>query len=170
MRTLEQLKGKHAEAEVLAWASRLRHFYFMGEVSSGQMELYEELQMRLNFSGREDLLGVLGALGLLRYGVGEPPKQWNPGGESRVTDHPDLVQPEHCRVAGSACFAYVESAFIDMTCAADYQVADSNVQDALRIESEIDRLQLQSRVNRKIATHANCISAANFPDRFARRP
>src|SRR3954464_2018806 len=105
MWSLERLVGRHAEAEVLGWAKRLNYFYFMGEITSGQMELNEELHMRLDFSGREDLICLLDALGLLRYGVEEPPKTLTVGSESRVSDHPDLIQPGHCRVAGVPCSA-----------------------------------------------------------------
>lgn len=170
--TFERLMGgahRHSEAEVVAWVKQLRYFCFMGEVSSGQMELYEELQMRLRFNGRDDLIQVLTQLGLLRYGVGEPPKFMTVGRESRVSDHPDLVAPGHCSIAGIKCFVSVNDGFIDVTCFADWHVSQANVDDALRIETLIDTLSWQDRVDRSIAKHTNCVSAENFPDRFARR-
>jgi len=162
MESFERLLGRnprHTEAEVVGWVKRLRYFYFMGEVSSGQMELYEELQMRLNFAGREDLLRLLKAL---------DPQPTGEGSHSPISSQPDLVQPGHCRVAGSTCFFWVEAEFIDVTCSADYHVSEANVEGAVRIEAQLDALQLQARVNRTIARHTNCVSAENFPERFAR--
>ena len=132
--TLDRLMDgahRHPEDEVLEWAKRLRYFHFMGEVSSGQMEHYEELQMRLRFDGHDDLIHLLAGLGLLRPG----------DGESRVPEHPDLVQPGHGTIAGSKCRSWVEYGFIDITCSADRHVSESNVGDAIRIEARIDTLQ-----------------------------
>ena len=161
-------KPRHSEAQVLGWAKRLRYFYFMGEVLSGHFETYEELKMRLDYSGRDDLIRLLEALGLLRYGVGPPPNPVREGGERRVTDHPDLVQPKHCSIVGSKCFVWIESAFIRASCDAHFQgLSESHVEDALRIEAQLDKLGLQSRVNRSIAKDFNCVSAENFPELFA---
>jgi hypothetical protein len=164
---LDRLLGReprHTETEVLGWAKRLRHFYFMGEISSGQMELSEELQLRLIFTGRDDLLHVLRELGVLRYGVGEPPVTHTVGGETRVSEHSDLVQPGHCTLAGAQCFVWVNSGFLDVTCSANWRVSESNVADALRIEARIDALSLQGRVDRTLGKHPNCISVENFPE------
>ena len=169
MSSLDRLLGsnpRHSEAEVVGWAKRLRHFCFMGEVSSGPMDLYEELRVRLDFEGREDLIHLLQELALLKYGVGAPPNPHLACGEQRVTDHPDLIQPKHCRIAGAACFAWVESRFVDVTCATDYHVGEANVENAVRIEAYLDAHGLQSRVNRAIAKLGNCVSAENFPERF----
>lgn len=162
MESFERLLGRdprHTEAEVVGWAKRLRYFTFMGEVSSGHMDLYEELRMRLNFAGREDLLRLLQAL---------DPKPTGEGGKSPISSQPDLLQPGHCRLAGSTCFFWVEAEFIDVTCAADSHVSAANVDEAVRIEAQLDALQLQGRVNRTLARHSNCVSAENFPERFAR--
>ena len=161
-------KPRHSEAQVLGWAKRLRYFYFMGEVLSGHFETYEELKMRLDYSGRDDLIRLLEALGLLRYGVGPPPNPVREGGERRVTDHPDLIEPGHCSIAGSKCYAGIESAFIEVSCDAHFNgIGESHVEDALRIEAQIDKLGLQSRVSRRIAKDFNCVSAENFPEHFA---
>lgn len=161
-------KPRHSEAEVLGWAKRLRYFYFMGEVLSGHFETYEELKMRLDYSGRDDLIRVLEGLGLLRPGVGPPPNPEREGGERRVTSHPDLVQPGHCGIAGAKCYVRIESAFIEASCDAHFKgLSESHVEDALRIEAHLDKLGLQSRVNRGIAKDFNCVSAENFPEHFA---
>lgn len=155
---LDRLLGRHAEAEVLAWAKQLRHFYFMGELSSGQMDLYEMLHLRLDFDGsRDDLVRVLDALGVRRAATES---------ESRVTNHPDLAQPGRCIVAGGKAWVYVEAGFVEVECATEYDVLEENVRDAVRIEALVDARGLQARVNRSIATHVNCISAATFPDAF----
>jgi hypothetical protein len=167
MYPIERLRGKHAAVEVIAWAKKLRYFYFMGEILSGQMELYEELEMRLDFDGRDDLIRLLGALGLLRYAVGEAPKSYKVGEESRISDHPDLIEPGWCVVAGVKCVASVGGWFIDVNCFDGYQVLEAQVQEALRLEAHVDALGLQSRVNRGIAKHSNCVSAENFPREFA---
>ena len=136
--TLDRLMGsthRHPEEEVLGWAKRLRYFYFMGEVSSGQMDLYEELQMRLRFDGRDDLIHVRTVLGLLRY-----------GGESHAANPPDPVSPGHCSIGGTECFVSIGAWFIDVTCFADYHVSTANVEEALRIEAHIDTLLWQARV------------------------
>jgi len=53
--------SRHSEADVPGWAKRLRYFHFMGEVLSGHFETYEELKMRLDYSGRDDLIRLFEA-------------------------------------------------------------------------------------------------------------
>ena len=170
MLPLDRLRSsnpRHSEAEVLGWAKRLRYFYFVGEVLSGHVETDEELQMRLDYSGRDDRIRLHEALGLLRYGVGNPPNSHVVGGERRVTDHPDLVQPRHCSIAGSKCFVWIESAFIHASCDGSSTVGEARVEDPLRIAAHVDKLGLPSRVNRGIARQFNCVSAQNFPAQVA---
>lgn len=162
---------RHSETEVVRRVAGLRYFSFMGEVSSGPRELFEDLRMRLRFDGRDDRGQVIGGLGLLQYGIGDPSKFTPVGSESRVPNHPDLIQPGHCTIAGSKCFIWISAGFIDVTCSADDHVSESSVGAARRIEDPNDSLlQLRVRVDRTMARHSNCVSAENFPDRFAPDP
>jgi len=162
---LDRLLGKHTQAEIIGWAKRLRCFYVMGEYSSGMMDLYEELEMRLAFAGRDDLVHILGALGVLRYGVGDPPQTHTAFTESRISDYPDIVQPAWTEVAGVRCFINV-GRYVEVQCSGDKGVSESVVEDALRIEAVIDEHGLAKQVDHSTAVAGNCVSAVGFPTAF----
>lgn len=126
----------------------LRYFTFLGAYSSGQMELYEELSVRLVFADRRELGEILETLGVLRL-TDHPVSSMTAGGDHSVLDHPDVLQPLRCTVGGVECFVYVQSGFIEISVAERGSgVTASRVEDAFAIEAIFDAHGLAARVRR----------------------
>jgi hypothetical protein len=145
---LNNLLGNHGADEVKRWVQSLRYFTFTGAYSTERVQFSEELVLYVSFKGHDDLVLVLGKLGILTRGDGAPPSPIATPGPRNVAAFPDVVEPGDCTIAGVACNVVVTSAALTITVAENGGgVTAVRVADAKRIEAQLDALGFGSRIS-----------------------
>lgn len=159
---LAERLGSHPEAEVKAWVRELRHFAFSGAFSNDRVAFSEELVVHLRFTDRDDLVHLLGALGIYRTGDGTAPAPIAGTGSRNVAAHPDIAQPDDCAIEGAPCNVVVTSASITITVSEPGGgVTARRVADARRIEAVIDAAGFGGRAFRPDTDYV--VALAHFP-------
>ncbi len=147
---LNELLGNHSADEVNDWVDRLTYFAFTGGYAGDHVSSSEELVLYVSFSGKEDLVLVLGALGILTRGDGSAPSPIaTPGQPRNVQAFPDIVDPQDCTIGGVACEVRVLSSVLRVAVAeSGGGVSAGRVADALTIEAQLDKLGFGPRISK----------------------
>jgi hypothetical protein len=146
---LNELLGNHGADEVKRWVESLTYFAFTGAYAGDHVSSSEELVLYVSFAGKDDLVLVLGQLGLLLRGDGTAPSPIaTPGQPRNVAAFPDLIDPQDCTIAGVACNVCVLSSTLRVAVAdGGGGVTAGRVADAQKIEAQLDQLGFGSRVS-----------------------
>ena len=131
---------RHVEPQTLhAWARSLRWFRYCAYVSSGHMELPEQLKLRLRYEGAEaGFLALLGRLGLQP----EPTQQASIAqvttahARSSTPCYPAWLDPGWVSLAGRQVYvSAVADSIVELTLGQEWSVWPSHVEDAQAIEA-----------------------------------
>ncbi len=145
---LNELLGNHSADEVKGWVHSLGHFILTGAYSTERVQFSEELVLYVSFRGHDDLVLVLGKLGILTRGDGTAPSPIATPGPRNVGAFPDIVEPGDCTIAGVACTVTVASTSLIVTVAENGGgVTAARVADAKKIEAQLDTLGFGSRIS-----------------------
>jgi len=147
---LNELLGNHGADEVKGWVESLAYFAFVGAYAGDHVSSSEELVLYVSFSGKDDLVLVLGKLGILMRGDGTGPSPIATPDQSRnVAAFPDIVDPQDCTIVGVACNVRVLSSTLRVAVAeGGGGVIAARVADAQKIEAQLDKLGFGSRVSK----------------------
>ncbi len=146
---VEELLGSHAADEVKGWVQSLHHFAFTGAFSNDRVSFPEALVVYVRFSGHDELVQLLEALGIYQKGDGKGPSVIAGEGSRNVAAFPDIAEPGDCTIAGAACNVVVTSASITITVSeSGGGVTAARIEDAKKIEAKIEAAGLASRTFR----------------------
>lgn len=149
-----------------AWARRLRYFRYCAGVSSGHMELPEELQLRLEHEGTEaSFLALLRQLGIepLPY-VGDPSAPYTVGQPHADMGFRQWQSPGHVTIAGQPVFVYgIRTQFLALRIGEAWRVSPHHVEVAERVEDFLDSLQSPVKIIDPPEDSARCLCPQRYP-------
>ena len=151
-------------------AKDLKYFYIFGNFMSGQVEMYEEVKTRINFSDKEDFIKKISIFVDLQATTAEalqaPRTVFTP---SPIWAFPEFLSPpsptkiKNCPIKGTFCFINVGDGFFDMSLHGDgkndrYDINEQGIKVALAIEKIIEDNHLTDAIEHKISEHFNCLT------------
>jgi len=151
-------------------AKSLKYFYVFGNFTSGHVEMYEEVKVRIKFNDKEDFVKKISVFVDLQPTTPEilqiPQTVFTP---SPLWIFPEFLSPsvptsiKNCPIDGTFCFINVGDGFFDVSLHGDgkndrFDINEQSIKVALAIEKIIEDNHLTDAVEHKISEHFNCLT------------
>ncbi|USX23328.1 hypothetical protein NHH82_14640 [Oxalobacteraceae bacterium OTU3REALA1] len=172
-RWTQYLFEQHSEAELRAWAKRLKFFRFF-RAFGGHANDGDSLNVVFAYQTTSQLESCLQDLGVevVKFATQPPqPELWVSYRGDEFARFPSLIkgttwmkQPGPCKIMDVDAFVWCEADRIRITLSDGYTVSEQNVIDAEKIETALARLDLE-RIDPPKDTK-NCICPKYHPDYF----
>ena len=176
----ERIFQNNTKEEVIRWSRNLHFFHYMRDRGGHNCE-GDSFCAYFRFSGREDLMQKLSAIGVVMHKLEEGFIAFDPF-ESysfddldklkiTITQFNDLEQPQYVDIFGHKAHIWVLDDRFEISVSGTkdgqiYKVSEDDFRVCLDLEKQFEAMGWKSILDEEIKLQAHCISKEKYPELF----